>query len=253
MRDLEPTVERPRKSRPLWVTFSGIDGAGKSTQITRLQTCLDRAGLRVRLLAFWDDIAMLRRAREFSSHAVFKGEKGVGSPEKPVDRRDKNVQSWYMTIARCFLYFLDAASLGLSATRSSRSGADVVIFDRYLYDELANLPLDSPIIRAYIRLLLKLVRRPDITYLLDADPIQAHQRKPEYPLEFVRRNRASYLALSQLVGGITVIEPLSAEEVAHRVEEELRKMLPRDRWISISPPPGQAAPSLETRGLDQQA
>ena len=54
--------------------------------------------------------SMLTGVREFSGHTLFKGEKGVGSPDKPVNRRDKNVRSWYMTTVRLLLYFLDAMS-----------------------------------------------------------------------------------------------------------------------------------------------
>jgi len=207
------------------VSFSGIDGSGKSTQIEALSSRLREAGLSVRVLTFWDDIALLRNFREFSSHAVFNGQKGVGSPGNPVDRRDKNIQSWYMTVFRCFLYFLDALRLGISARRARASQKDVVIFDRYLYDELANLPLTRSLVRAYVRQLLKLVPRPDVACLLDAEPEQARIRKPEYPLEFVRRNRLSYLALSELVGGMTVIDPLPAPQVAQRVLGEVLKTI----------------------------
>src|SRR4051794_39082195 len=94
---------------PCVVTFSGIDGSGKTTQIDAALAWLGEAGFRVRLLRFWDDIAMLGWLRETTSHTLFKSEKGIGSPEKPVQRRDKNVRAWYMTVARLFIYLLDAA------------------------------------------------------------------------------------------------------------------------------------------------
>jgi thymidylate kinase len=209
------------------VSFSGIDGAGKSTQIRKLCTFLTAAGFRVRLLAFWEDVATLARLREFIGHAAFGGDRGVGSPAKPVNRRDKNVRSWYMTPARFLLYFLDAVWLRLLVAKTRREEAEVAIFDRYLYDELANLELNNPITQAYVRLLLKFVPRPDIAYLLDADPIRARERKPEYPLEFLHSNRASYLALNQLTGTMTVIGSLSRSEVEQTVlREALKKLSP---------------------------
>lgn len=208
---------RPGNRRVRIVSFSGIDGAGKSTQISALHDGLQRAGLRVRLLRFWDDVARLSGTREFSSHALFKGDKGNGSPEKPVHRRDKNVRTWYLTGARFLVYFLDALSLRSAVAKAEKSDADVVIFDRYLYDELANLSLHNPITRAYARMLLKLVPEPDIAYLLDADPMAARERKPEYPIEFLRSNRAAYLGLGELVREWTVIEPMTQHEVERRV------------------------------------
>ena len=162
------------KRRPLRVSFSGIDGAGKSTQIDLLRARLMAAGAGVQLITFWDDVAVLPSLREKATHALFKGEKGIGSPEKPVNRRDKNVRSWYMTGFRFGLYFLEAISLRRAAAR--RRDADVLIFDRYLYDQLANLPMQRFFTRMYARLLLKMVPSLDIAYLLEADPDRARAR-----------------------------------------------------------------------------
>jgi thymidylate kinase len=211
------------------VSFSGIDGAGKSTQITRLCHRLAEAGVRVNVLTFWDDVAVLGRVRGFFSHAVFKSEKGVGSPEAPVRRRDKNVQAWYMTPVRFLFYFLDALALRRSAASSRTAQADVVIFDRYLYDELANLRLQHPAGRIYARWLMALVPRPDVAYLLDADPEQARMRKPEYPLEFLRSNRAAYLTLSELAD-MTVVAPHSPEQIASSVGDGVLKRLQIAVW-----------------------
>ncbi|HXM61722.1 MAG TPA: hypothetical protein VN950_12775 [Terriglobales bacterium] len=210
------------------ISFSGIDGAGKSTQIEILRDRLRQAGLRVSLLAFWDDVAMLTRVREFSGHTLFKGEKGVGAPDKPVNRRDKNVKSWYMSAVRFALYFLDAVSLCFVVAKQRGSGADVIIFDRYLHDELANLALHHRISRIYARLLLTMTPQPDIAYFLDADPAQARERKPEYPVAFLHQSRAAYLTLSEMGRGMTVIAPLPIAQAADRILEETFKNLSPD-------------------------
>ncbi len=200
-----------------FVSFSGIDGAGKSTQIANLRARLQDAGMRVALITFWDDVARLKRIREGAGHTLFKGEKGVGSPEKPVNRRDKNVRSWPMSVVRLGLYFVDALSLRSTVARALRSGADFVICDRYIYDELANLNLGNPAARAYVRMIMKLVPRPDVSYFLDADPVAARARKPEYPLDFLHLSRASYFTLIKLIGGITVIPPMSIKNAEREV------------------------------------
>src|SRR6185437_3134509 len=162
-----------------FVSFSGMDGAGKSTQIHNLRTRLADAGLKVSIVTFWDDVARLKQVRETSGHKLFKGDKGVGSPEAPINRRDKNVRSAPMTAVRYFLYFVDAVSLRRVVKKALNSDADFIIFDRYAYDELANLSLSNPFSRLYVRFVMWLVPRPHVSYVLDADPVQARARKPE--------------------------------------------------------------------------
>ncbi len=215
-----------RKSgRTNFVSFSGIDGAGKSTQIEALCARLAEDGLRVQLIRFWHDIARLTNIRETAGHKLFSGDKGVGSPSTPINRRDKNVRSWLMTWVRLFIYFVDANSLRAAVKKALRSEADLVIFDRYIYDELANLTLHNRAIRAYVGLIMRLVPRPDISFLLDADPLKARARKPEYPLEYLSSNRESYLALCDLVGGITVISPMPISMVKRAILMHVRNEL----------------------------
>jgi thymidylate kinase len=217
------------------VSFSGIDGAGKSTQISALENWLRETGHNTKLLTFWDDIVVGARMREAMSHAVFKGDEGIGSPEKPLERRDKNVTSAPVVAARFFLYFADAINLCRAVSAARRSNCDVVIFDRYIYDELANLPLHRPLTRAFIWFVLKIVPAPDVAYVIDADPEAARTRKPEYPLEFLRHNREAYLSLAKVSGNITVIEPLSIESAKAKIQQEFLRGLPGSKGTSSSP------------------
>jgi len=200
------------------ISFSGIDGAGKSTQIDALLRYLEGRGSRVRLYAFWDDVVAFSKYRESLNRRVFKGEKGVGTPERPVARRDKNVTSWYVVVLRLFLYWLDALRLRAVVFHREAENAEFVIFDRYIYDELANLPVRSWAVRLYVRLLLLIVPKPNLAILLDADPEAAVSRKPEYPLEFVRRNREAYLIIAK-IARISVIPPWSVTELTHCIRE----------------------------------
>jgi thymidylate kinase len=203
--------------RPVLISFSGMDGSGKSTNISSLRVALEAAGNRVNLVTFWDNVVVLPRFRSKITAMVFRGETGVGSPERPVQRRDKNLRPWYATLGRYGLYFLDAVNLRRIVRRTFSSNPDVVIFDRYLFDQLTTLPLEQSLARRYARFLYRLVPHPDIAYLLDADPQAAFKRKPEYPLDFLCQNQRSYQQVNDLLHCMTVIPPLSLDEARHRV------------------------------------
>lgn len=203
--------------RPKFVSFSGIDGAGKSTQIRRFCAGIEKAGLRYSVVSFWDDVARFKTLREGASHVIFKGDKGVGTPQAPIVRRDKNVRSWWMTVLRLCIYLVDAFSTRALLKRAQRSDADIVIFDRFIYDELANLELENPVMVTYARVIARFVPRPDISFLLDANPVQARVRKPEYPLEFLQFSRKSYFALNEIIGCMTIIAPMSVGEVEQEI------------------------------------
>jgi len=235
-----------KNSPPKCISFSGIDGAGKSTQIEALCARLKEDGLQILLIVFWDDVARLTKIREATGHHIFKGEKGVGTPLSPINRRDKNVRSWFMTSVRLFLYTIDAISVRKAIDRALRSEVDLVIFDRFIYDELANLTLSNPAIRLYVRLIMKFVPRPQISFFLDADPIQARARKPEYPIEFLHVNRHSYRVLNELIGGMTVIAPMSIRAAEHAILRHTKKE------ISFSIPP-RTSQSLVVREIGSKS
>ena len=221
----KPGPTSSSRRQPLLISFSGLDGSGKSTQIEHLRAVLTKSGYASDVLTFWDNVVVLSRYREEFVHTVYKSEIGVGEPGRPVQRRDKNVRTWYLTLARHVLYFLDAVNLWRVLAGARGSGAGVIIIDRYIYDEWANLPLHRAISRLYVRALHAILPRPEIAYFLDAVPEAAHARKPEYPVEFLEENRASYYRLAKLLGTMTVIPPSELEQAQQAVEATLPPIL----------------------------
>ena len=213
------------RRRPALVSFSGLDGSGKSTQIENLRATLAANNFTTTQLAFWDNVVVGTRYREGFVHKVYNSEKGIGAPDKPVNRQDKNVRRWYLSLARHGLYLLDAIHLRMVVRRARRSGADVIIMDRYIYDELANLPLGNALTRAFIRFVQWLVPTPDVAYILDADVEAARARKPEYPVDFMHKCRRWYYQLAQILGTMTIIPPLPLEEAKSAVVRAFEEKL----------------------------
>jgi thymidylate kinase len=194
------------------ISFSGLDGSGKSTQIENLMAHLHSLGMKTVRLAFWDDVVVGTKYREGFVHKVYGSEQGVGEPGKPVNRKDKDVRKWYLSLARHGLYLLDAIHLCEVVARARRGDPDVVIVDRYIYDQLANLPLDNVASRWFARAVHAFVPRPDVAYVLDADVEAARARKPEYPVEFMHRSRQAYMQLAEILRTLTVVPALALDD-----------------------------------------
>jgi len=210
--------------KPILISFSGIDGAGKSTQIEKLRSYLVEAGVAVRELTFWDNVVMFPGLRSGFSRVVLQSDGSVGTPDRPANRNDKNAQSLPLLLGRAALYIFDVMNLRNIVAKATSQDGGVVIFDRYIYDQLAAMPMDSWLARSYARLLLKLSPRPDISYVLDAVPEEARARKPEYPVDFMHRQRTSYMRLRQMAG-LQIIPAGGPEEVHAAILERFQKCL----------------------------
>jgi len=196
----------------LIISFSGIDGAGKSTQIQKLREYFSASGIPVTDLTFWDNVVMFPRLRAGFSRRVLQSDGNIGTPERPAERRDKNTQNAPLLFGRSILHFFDVVNLRRIVRKAKSQNSGVVIFDRYIYDQLAALPMQSWWARTFARLLLRVAPKTDLSYILDADPEAARARKPEYPIEFMRKYRSSYLELCRLAN-LKLISPGSVDEV----------------------------------------
>jgi thymidylate kinase len=205
------------------IAFSGIDGAGKSTQIAALRHSLSARGWTVSQVAFWEDAAILPRFRAGVSWRVLSKSNESGAHSL---RNDKNVRRWYLTLIRSVFYVLDALHLRAVVKRLQRSGADFIILDRWSYDQLVHIDSRNWLARAYISTVFRLAPSPEIPLVLDAAPEEAFQRKPEYPLSFLREYRQSFLALKTFVPRLRIISPGSIDEVHRRIMETVIEQQP---------------------------
>src|SRR5215469_6782061 len=179
------------------VTFSGIDGAGKTTQIEFASSLLLKRGYRIARAAFWDDVAVFPRLRTGVSARVISA---ASDPSQPVSlRNDKNVRAWYLTLIRAIFYFLDTLRLRLIVRKLRARSVDFIIFDRYVYDLLVQIRPRHWFGRLYNSALVALAPTPQLAFILDASPDEAFRRKPEYPVEFMHEYRDAFLRLRDLV------------------------------------------------------
>lgn len=215
--DQEQSRSSGPSSRPFVITFSGIDGAGKTTQIEYLSSRLQKQGLRVLRLSFWDHVAIWAEMRAGVGHRSTTSLAHRMTEPSFAPRNNKHVRKWYLTAARAGFYVFDVVRLHRLLASQRIRDSDVVIFDRYIYDQIANIYSRSLAARFYSNMLLKQAPAPDLAFVLDASPPEAFARKPEYPLEFMHQNREKFLHLTELVPNLIIIPDAGVEDVTREV------------------------------------
>jgi thymidylate kinase len=189
------------------ITFSGLDGAGKSTLINSLRTTLEKQNRPVAVYHMNKDIgifAYLRFIRNWiMGGAVSPGTRvtlGANSSNKPLvqggHRRLRKAASrlrysilWNKPL-RSFIYLIDLPIFIFYRLYIEKIKKQILIMDRYFYDSLVDVASDH--MWFLVRFLARLIPTPSIPIYLDVSPEEAYARKGEYSVEYHRRRWTAY-------------------------------------------------------------
>lgn len=196
------------------ITFSGLDGAGKSTLIEFVSSTLQRQRRSVRVLRLNDDVGVYAFLRAFRDRVYRRDVRprapGVPNPrsqkaQRPrpsgwrgVASRLRTAIVWNKPVRR-LLYLIDLAFFQCYRLTLERVGGRVLIMDRYFYDTLVDVSNGRP--RLWIRLLERLTPRPTVPVFLEITPEESFRRKREFSIEYLRRRSDAYQRVFARVPG----------------------------------------------------
>lgn len=203
----------------LFITFEGVEGAGKTTQIELLKNELDRRGIEYIV------------TREPGGTAI--GEKIRGVLLDP-----ENSEMNYMT--ELLLYYASRAQHLYEKINMAKESGKVVICDRYSDSTMAYQGYGRGIDKQLIETLNSVVEkgnRPDLTFIIDADPevtlVRAKRksgnvgdRLEQESLEFHKRVREGFIAAAErepkrvaVIDGRKSIEEINSDIIARLFEK----------------------------------
>jgi hypothetical protein len=217
------------------ITFSGLDGAGKSTLIEWLQDTLERQNRRVAVFHMNDHVgayAYLRALRD----RLFGGPPGApgipgepGERERPVAAAERAAlprlreRVWRLRIAivwnkplRRFLYLFDLVVFWFYRFHIEKAKRRILIMDRYFYDTLVDVSDGRHWF--WIRLLARITPTPEVPVFLDISPEESYSRKGEYSVEYLRARWLAYRTVFPWVpSSVTIVNhDLSAAKATLR-------------------------------------
>src|SRR2546426_5151033 len=189
------------------ITFSGLDGAGKSSLIAWLKGELERRHRAVTVLHMNRDVGLypvLRVLRDTLTGARRDGTARAVALEQIARRpglvgrlqRLRDAVVWSRSLRR-LIYPIDLLvflcyRLYIEAVRKR-----ILIMDRYFYDTLVDVA--RPVGWGWLRWLHRITPTPDVPVLLEISPEAAYARKGEYSLAYLRARETAYGAVFRWV------------------------------------------------------
>jgi len=178
------------------ITFSGLEGAGKTTLIGLLKPSLERRGVRVRVSHMYRDVGVLavgraalgRLGRGRRGRAGARADEAGGAARRRTAGAARGL-AWNGTL-RAFVYPLDLLVFALYRAYVEGVRGSVLIMDRYFYDTLADVAAGGR--PRVARLLARLTPTPSVPVLLDISAAEAFARKGEHALAFLEGRRGVY-------------------------------------------------------------
>jgi thymidylate kinase len=213
------------------ITFSGLDGAGKSTLIESLKESLEKRNQRVVVSHMYYDLGVYACAQSVLKRVARRANGRANTPartthaprELPAQGRLRVLAAriryrivWNKALRYC-LYPVDVLIFLCYRFYIEKFRKQILIMDRYFYDTLADVTEGR---KGYgIGLLRLLTPTPSVPIYLDISPEEAHARKSEYSVDRLRRRRLSYLKLLPYVPSLVVVSASPpVESTRHALE-----------------------------------
>lgn len=176
------------KYLPPVISFSGVDGAGKSTSIEHFRAKLETIYRRkVKLLRHRPGLFPI-----LSSIMYGKAEAEAKATHN-LPRQGTNY-AYLSSLLRLFYYVLDYLVGYPLRVLPYRLKGYTILFDRYYFDFIAdprrsNIQLPPALLSS----LYRLIHKPDLNFLLHADPAIIFQRKQELQVSTIQELTDTYL------------------------------------------------------------
>jgi len=211
--------------RGLIVSFSGIDGSGKTVHVQSLVSAFEIAAIKSRTV--WSRFGSLAQKSDAGRPGAEKLR--ASDTATSLARRRRKLRHPVVRLG-WLLYNLTGLVLRYNRqVRLRRWLGEVVICDRYIYDAVveigASLPDDPGLSRWAERVLTRLCPRPDVAWLLDVPADlsverQADENRSIASCEELSRQRSGYLALAETYGLRLVATSSRPEETTSQVVRE---------------------------------
>ncbi|RIK81432.1 hypothetical protein DCC62_02255 [candidate division KSB1 bacterium] len=212
------------------ITFSGMVGSGKSKNAQNTLLLLQEFGhaphyLRFRMLGWWQLFNPPSRApwqmREESSSEKPPRPLMMGSRKRRLGL-DKRLTTlvfvgYLLRILRFRIY------------RFLYHRHDLLVLNRYFYDNLAQFRAVNAREQKYLRLLLDAIPKPDLAFLMVVRPETALQRRASYHRHELQQLAENYARIQKQISRLMVIATDNLSLVDSQIEKSVRAVFHQEQ------------------------
>ncbi len=179
------------------VAFLGPDGSGKSTLVEKTAELLSRSFHGTKIF-YWRPGLLKEPGVAFGLRKEVKGE----NPDPHGHPPEHPLKSLF----RFLYYFLDFTLGYWIKVWPLKVKKHLCVFDRYYYDVLVDpFRYNFSLPRWLLKVPLKFIPEPDLTFVIDVEPEVAILRKKELPLEEIKRQREGFRKVTLKIKNAQII------------------------------------------------
>ena len=179
-----------------FITISGLDGSGKSTQIEMLKQELEHTGSKI-FYFHAIDFSLAKKINNFKNKYCLIC-KLTGQCKTGEEKSVTHATPFQIFLRKIFLR-IDLWRFSLLRNKLRNKGYDYILSDRYFYDSIINIEylesIKNPKVQPldFQRLDLR-ISKPDVAIYLQTSPdsIMSRERVPDQGLEYLEKKKALY-------------------------------------------------------------
>lgn len=195
--------------KPIMICFQGNDGSGKSTQVKKLISAIEKRNLSVKRVWNRFEPRISLPITKIVKMVFFKNKGIYENYSDHVKQKRTLFQNNFISKAYKYIWLTDYLTQISFRLIKSYFKNDVILLDRYYYDAVVDVSTELNFSEtetiSLVKKLSKFFPRPDLIFLLDVPEEISFERKDDIPsIDYLRDRRRVYLTIGDYLSMINI-------------------------------------------------